>query len=211
MLGNPLRGSGRALSVLLLLVVAAVAALAAPAAADQGGLLAIQRTRWAYANSANVTYGDTGGLARVGRDPGCCSGAWRSFFEFPLGQLSGARIRAATLETTLVHSWSCVPMPVSLYRSGGIGDGVGDGGRTPWSPVLVEALTDQYGATCGGTAQRMSFPITDKLQQWVDAGLTTVTLGLVTNEVSVQYWKKFSVAQTVLRVDYAPASELAGT
>jgi hypothetical protein len=165
------------------------------------------RGRWAYANSANASYDNTGGVARVGRNPDCCGETWRGFFEFGLGPVAGTHILAASVNSTVVHSWNCTPQPVSLYRTSAIPGGVGDGGRTGWSPSLDEWLNEQSAHGCNG-GQPVSFPITGNVQAWVNAGWSWVTLGLSNrsqsgaNETNVQYWKKFSVAATVLVVNY---------
>jgi hypothetical protein len=160
------------------------------------------RSRWAYANTANANYDDTGGVARVGRNPECCGGTWRGFFEFGLGQVAGTRILAASFNTVAVHSWNCVARPVSLYRTGAIAAGVGDGGRTPWSPAALEALGTQNIHGCNG-GQPLSFLITGPVQAWADAASGSVTLGLINpNESSVEHWKKFAVAQTFLVINY---------
>jgi hypothetical protein len=161
--------------------------------------IAAPRPRWAYSNSANYNYDDPGGVARVGLNPECCGGVWRGFFEFSIGGVAGARIRAASFNTFISHSWNCTSRPVTLYRTGGIS--AANGGRTPWSPGLVEALSTQQGNSCN--AASVSYPITGFVQSWADQGAAVVTLGLVNgNEGNSQYWRKFTVASTFLIIDY---------
>ena len=84
-------------------------------------------SRWSYADSSNSDRND--GIARVGLSPDG-SGTYRSFFEFPIGQIAGTRVQAATFQSVLIHSWSCGSTPVSLYWTGGIS---ANGTRTGWS------------------------------------------------------------------------------
>jgi hypothetical protein len=159
------------------------------------------RPRWAYSNSGNYNYDDPGGVARVGQNPECCGGVWRGFFEFSIGAVAGSRIHAASFNSLITHSWNCTNRPVTLYRTGGIAGGVGNGGRTPWSPGLTEWLASREGNSCN--APSVSYAITNFVQSWADQGWTGVTLGLVNgNEGNSQFWRKFAVGSTNLIIDY---------
>jgi len=158
------------------------------------------RNRWAYANSANGSYDNLGGVARVGRNPECCNGVWRGFFEFLIGQVAGTHILAAEVKTWTVHSWNCDSRPVTLYLANHLPDGVGYGGRVDWSHGLAEALNTQNGNSCN--AQSMVFPVTGKMQSWANAGWPDVTFGFLTNECCVEYWQKLDVASTNLVISY---------
>ncbi len=158
------------------------------------------RGRWAYANSDNGSYDNLGGVARVGRNPECCNGVWRGFFEFSIGQVASTHILAASVNTWVAHSYDCNSRPVTLYLANAIPAGVADGGRTDWSQGLAEELNTQNGNGCG--AQSMVFPVTGKMQAWANAGWGGVTFGFVTNECCKEYWKKLDVAATNLVVSY---------
>jgi len=175
------------------------------------------RVRWAYADTSGHNIND--GVARVGLNPDG-TGTYRSFFEFGLGQLARTHILSAKFETTLLHSYSCDPTPVSLYASGGIDAGV-NGTRTTWSPPLGAWLDTQWGnahkmtdnvKTCANDPQpnmAMTFVnlLAANLQSWVNQSFSGVTLALTahyngTGESAGERWKKFDPGQTRLIVSY---------
>jgi hypothetical protein len=175
------------------------------------------RNRWAYSDSTNANRDD--GIARVGLNPDG-SGVYRSFFEFPMGSVAGTHILASTVNTTLIHSWSCGGSPVSLYWTDGIPGGV-NGTRISWATGLAAWLDEQSGhahkpstgSGCAGDPQpdqpmQFNNQLTPRMQGWANARVGAVTLGLSTmsqngtNEGTADRWKKFSVASTVLVINY---------
>jgi hypothetical protein len=175
------------------------------------------RNRWAYADSSNSDRND--GIARVGKNPDG-SGNYRSFFEFPMNGTAGAHIIATSFDTVLTHSYSCGGTPVSLYWTDGIAAGV-NGTRVGWSPGLAQWLDEQWGnahkpstgSGCGNDPQpdlAMHFNnvLRTKVQDWANAGVQAVTLGLAArgpdglNESATDRWKKFAPAATWLVINY---------
>jgi hypothetical protein len=176
------------------------------------------RNRWAYANSSNSNNND--GIARVGVDPGG-DGTYRSYFEFPIGAAVGSHIIAVSMNTTLIHSWSCGSTPVSLWESAAIPAGV-NGGRVNWG-MAMRVVMDQRsghahkpstGAGCGDDPQPdqpmqfFSAALTSRVQQLATANITAITLALLAsdsngaNEGATDRWKKFSPGATVLVVQF---------
>jgi FG-GAP-like repeat len=192
---------------------------AAVAAGAQPNSQIAGRNRWAYANSSNSNNND--GVARVGADPGG-GGTYRSYFEFPIGAAAGSHVIAAAVNTTMIHSWSCDSTPVTLWWSGPIPAGV-NGTRLGWSgPALPGALDQRSGhahkpsggAGCGNDPQP-DMPIqfaganlTAHEQTWANQRVGAVTMALTAadpsgaNEGTGNRWKKFSVASTVLVVQF---------
>lgn len=182
------------------------------------------RNRWSYANSSNSNNND--GVARVGVDPGG-GGTYRSYFEFPMAAAAGSRIIAASVNTTMTHSWSCGSTPVSLWWSGGIPSGV-NGTRTAWNTIGLAAFLDSKSGhahkpsgapTCSGDPQPdapisfSSATLTADTQTWANQRVGAVTMALTAadsngaNEGAQDRWKKFSPGATVLvvRYNHAPA------
>jgi hypothetical protein len=173
--------------------------------------------RWAYSDSTNVNRDD--GIARVGLNPDG-SGVYRSFFEFPMGSVAGTRIIAASMNTVLIHSWSCGPTPVGMYWAGGLPAGV-NGTRVSYSTALLAVLDQQSGnahkpssgSGCGNDPQpdmAMTFTggLTGKVQEWANSGVAATTLALSArdsagnNESTADRWKKFSPGATWLVIKY---------
>lgn len=181
------------------------------------------RNRWAYANSSNSNNND--GIARAGVDPGG-DGTYRSYFEFPIGAAAGSRIIAVSMNTTLIHSWSCGSTPVSVWESAAIPAGV-NGTRIGWG-LGLRAFMDQRsghahkpstGAGCADDPQPdqpmqfFSGTLTARQQQLSTAGATTFTLALMAgdsngaNEGATNRWKKFAPGATVLVVQFNHAPD----
>jgi hypothetical protein len=201
--------------------VASGRAAAGPAGGAQPNNQVSGRNRWGYANSSNSNNND--GIARVGVDPGG-DGTYRSYFEFPVGAAVGSRILAVSMNTTLIHSWSCGNTPVSVWESDFMPAGV-NGTRTgTWaaSPQLRTYLDQRSGhahkpstgAGCGDDPQPdqpmqfFSATMTTKQQQWATANVTSITFALsagdsnLANEGATDRWKKFSPGATVLVVQF---------
>ncbi len=197
---------------------AAGPAAGVPAGGAQPNNQVSGRNRWGYANSSNSNNND--GIARVGVDPGG-DGTYRSYFEFPIGAAVGSRIIAVSMNTTLIHSWSCGNTPVSVWESDFMPAGV-NGGRLNWGLGLRTFLDQRSGhahkpstgAGCGDDPQPdqpMQFSsgtMTTKQQQWATAGVTAITFALsagdsnLANEGATDRWKKFSPGATVLVVQF---------
>jgi hypothetical protein len=165
---------------------------------------------WAYASQTGSTRND--GILRVGRDPDG-SGLYRSFFNFPIWQLTGKVILRATFRTMLVHSWSCAPTPVNLWTTGLIASTP----RTPWAPGFIRHLDERSGNAhkgpddCGNQPDKsMEFGgnLTSAVAAVAAGGSGGITLGLSAYrasgccEATKEWWKKFTPGGTVLSVEY---------
>jgi hypothetical protein len=167
--------------------------------------------RWSYADTSGSDRND--GVARVGLNPDG-SGTFRSFFEFSTGGITGKHVLSAVFRSTLVHSYSCGPTPVSLYWTGGISV---NGVRSAWSPALVQWLDEKSGNAnkaggCGTIQPDMlmefSGGLTGLMQTVANNGTGAMTFGLSArsangaNESATDRWKKFSPTGTSLTVTY---------
>src|SRR6185312_3728832 len=72
---------------------------------------------------------------------------YRSYFEFPIGNLSGKIIQSAYVQMKLDHSWSCTNTPTYLYQSGAIASTP----RTAWAPALTTLRASASSHANGGT------------------------------------------------------------
>ncbi|WP_433607365.1 FG-GAP repeat domain-containing protein [Dactylosporangium sp. CA-139114] len=172
--------------------------------------------RWTYSNSANFSYSNLGGVARVGRNPDGTGGDWREHFEFPYSTMAGSIIKAVSFKSTLVHTASCTDVQADLWRTAD----VDVTGRTAWTPVpyvLLSAASGHAhkpseGGGCAGDPQpdkELSFQnqgnntFISQAQAWADQGLSRVTLSLINHtEGASSQWMKFSAASTSFIVNY---------
>jgi hypothetical protein len=171
--------------------------------------------KWTYSNSSNFTYSDLGGVARVGHNPDSTGGNWREHFEFPYGTMAGSIIKAVSLKSTLVHSYSCTAVQADLWRTAD----VGGTGRTAWTPTpyiqLSAASGHAHKPSEGGSCANDPQPNQDlyfnggannfmsQAQAWADQGLSKVTLTLIAHsESSSSNWMKFSPGSTSFIVNY---------
>ncbi|MFG1883683.1 hypothetical protein [Micromonospora sp. NPDC049102] len=170
-------------------------------------------SRWAYATNNNSTNSDTS-AARVGSNPD--NGVvYRSYFEFPIGNLSGKIIRSASVQVVATHTWSCFDTPTYLYQSGVITSIP----RTAWAPALTtpRASANSHANGGSGCADSPQPPMTVRFTGNVAAGLSsaasahlsTITYGLCacsdssgTGESTANRWKKFDPTTARLLVDY---------
>ncbi|WP_433538033.1 hypothetical protein ACQPZK_10040 [Micromonospora sp. CA-249363] len=170
-------------------------------------------SRWAYATNNNSTNSDTS-AARVGlnSDNGV---VYRSYFEFPIGNLSGKIIRSASVQVGVTHTWSCFDTPTYLYQSGVITSIP----RTAWAPALttLRASANSHANGGSGCVDSPQPPMTVRFTGSVAAGLSsaaaahlsTITYGLCacsdssgTGESTANRWKKFDPTTARLLVDY---------
>jgi hypothetical protein len=170
--------------------------------------------RWTYSNSANFSYSDLGGVARVGTNPDGTGGNWREHFEFPYSTMAGSIIKGVSFRSTLVHTASCGNVQADLWRSAD----VDVTGRTGWTPALFiqlgsgtgHAHKPSEGGGCAGDPQPdqvVTFSngvnFLPQAQAWADQGLGRVTFTLGSHiEGNSSGWMKFSPSSTVFVVNY---------
>ncbi len=173
--------------------------------------------RFAFSNSTNEP---NDAVARVGLEPTRTHPTYRSYFTFDVAPLRGKRILTATLQTLLIHSWSCGSTPVDLYK---VTPRPGTG-RVPWQPAEPLVWLDEKsghahkpstGRGCSNDPQKdmpMEFGsgnlLRAELQTAAGANATEFALAFSarsrngTGETIQERWKKFSVKETKLVADY---------
>ena len=170
------------------------------------------RNRWAYANSDDHSQSD--GIVRVGRNPACCGGVWRSYFEFDVTPFAGKNVYDAKLHVGVTHTSACGDTPLHLWHTTDLPAGVANGGLTTsfltnsdWLHVLqFQANAD----TCGDPSPvegNLQGELAGKLKTWSTAGNSLMTLGLaVINESGggegSDYWVKLTPSSIYLTVWY---------
>ncbi|NTW38812.1 MAG: LamG domain-containing protein [Cellulomonadaceae bacterium] len=115
---------------------------------------------------------------------------WRFQDMGPIGALDPGNIISATFSVYGQHSYSCTPQPVSLYRVNDFNAGsVGwDGGFL----ALQSTVTVAHKATCAGQPDRwIEFPAAEAAQAVAGVDASVLAVGLVANEGSMAYWKRY--------------------
>lgn len=171
----------------------------------------VTRNRWGYANTGGHNQND--GVARVGKNPACCGGVWRSYFEFNLSPLTGKNVYDARFYIKATHSSPCAATPVSLWTTSVMDGGV-NATRTTWAPVMYVWLDEKSVAAndgCSGVTSPVPMEFGNKLaaeaKYWANDASKKITVGLATYNQSgygegVDYWKKFDPATAAMKIWY---------
>jgi hypothetical protein len=178
----------------------------------------------AYVDSAYPTqsYWNDAGGSDAWQHVGYVQASWsddglahttRSFWEMSLTGVAGADVLAATFNTTEEYASSCNAREVDLWTLGaGITSGTTWNNQPTWATKL-SSQTVAYGYDSSCPAHSVGFAATSGVQAGVDAGHSTITLGLrAANEADTYGWKKFgSVASLTISYDHAPTIPTAET
>lgn len=171
----------------------------------------VNKNRWGYANTGGHNQND--GVARVGKNPECCGGVWRSYFEFNISPFAGKTVYDTRFYITATHSSPCAATPVSLWVTGDM-QSVPDGTRTGWAPTMYSWADEKSvaaNAGCSGVTSPVPMEFGYNLYYHVrwrtDRAYSKVTLGLATYNQdgygeSVDYWKKFDPATASMKIWY---------
>ncbi|MEU3455088.1 hypothetical protein ABZ671_16025 [Micromonospora sp. NPDC006766] len=150
-------------------------------------------------NGTNFNSGTT--EARVGYDqstPLRTRSFWRMGFD---SKLKNAKASAATFKILNTHSWSCTNREMQLWLTGAISSGTTWNAQPKWT-TLQQKKSFAYGYT-GCAQDYASFNVQDAAQQALDAGSSTITLGMqATSESDTLTWRKFKVSTAELSVTY---------
>ncbi|SDM98443.1 DNRLRE domain-containing protein [Allokutzneria albata] len=147
---------------------------------------------WTMVDSgfAKVSYWNSAGPAKVGTyDAG--EHRLRSFFVFDTRGLAGREIVSASVTGMANWSWSCVPQPVELWRTGPVGKATTWEKQPEWLTKLsTVSVAKGYNATC--PAGPVTFDVTPLIKEAAVQGPAAVTVGLrAADEADNHQWKRF--------------------
>jgi Concanavalin A-like lectin/glucanases superfamily len=139
--------------------------------------------RWGYANTADHSQ-DPLGVVRVGRNPECCGGVWRSYFEFDVDDFAGKNVFDAKLNVSVTHTSLCDPAtPLHLWHTADLPAGV-NGTLAPDFLAMSQWLdvkTFQANTGCSHPSPvggQLGGALAGKVKSWSSAGHSVMTLGL---------------------------------
>ncbi|MDT0318577.1 LamG-like jellyroll fold domain-containing protein [Streptomyces millisiae] len=144
--------------------------------------------QWKFNGSSNAGMGYCGWATCMPQD------VKRLMYRIPVSTFSDARIIEATFSVRNVHSATCTPQAVELWRTAGIN------ANTTWNSQdngsfwieRLETETFSYGYDGCGAAQA-EFDVRDAVQDAADDGRSTLTFGLqAADETEPLSWKRFS-------------------
>ncbi|ALG09504.1 DNRLRE domain-containing protein [Kibdelosporangium phytohabitans] len=116
----------------------------------------------------------------------------RSYFQFDVAQLRGARVLGAELSVLGVHSYSCGPTGITLSATAQVSP------QTNWlsQPPVYSRQQRVEDGFCGG-ARWVRFPVAAEISQSAQNGWDFATFGLsATDESSRHGWRKYGTANT---------------
>ncbi|MEN3307834.1 MAG: hypothetical protein V7603_4036 [Micromonosporaceae bacterium] len=171
--------------------------------------------RWAFANTSNES---NNGEVRVGRRPDT-GAVYRSYFTYDVSALRGKRIFDAKFNSTIIHSWSCVSTPFSVYQVASAGSG-----QLSWSgPALGTKMGEasghahkpSTGAGCSDDPQpdmhvEIGGGMAAAVRAAATASATEIAFAITAHsggggESTDNRWKKFKLADTKLTADFNSA------
>ncbi|MDP4509369.1 LamG domain-containing protein [Nonomuraea turcica] len=136
---------------------------------------------------------------------------WRTFMQFDIGQLNGAKILGASLKVTADHVAACGGYKTQLWQTRYIGNFSSYTWNTAADDYLAHIDTKQFAAnesSCPDPDQQQIFDeagtvLDAKLQSLATANTDTVTLGLKSSNESDHYgWSYFLPNSVALAVTY---------
>ncbi|WP_338325704.1 LamG-like jellyroll fold domain-containing protein [Streptomyces hoynatensis] len=127
----------------------------------------------------------------------------RLMYRLPTDRFAGTRILSAEFSVRNVHSTSCEPQDVELWRTGDIGAGTTWNSQDNSSFWVQRLATESFAYGYEGCAQAdAEFDVSAAVQAAADSGRSTLTFGLKAGDESDPLsWKRFS-DQAHLRVRY---------
>ncbi|WP_151775325.1 FG-GAP-like repeat-containing protein [Streptomyces abyssomicinicus] len=164
-----------------------------------------ERDHWTrvYKKYPDNSYWDSNEVARVGYENET-NGLSRSFFQFDIGEIKGAKVKSSTFRIRNVWSWSCQDRPVEVWHTGKITK------RTTWNQQPAKhsrlATVDDAKGWRGSDdcpAGALEFDVTSKLADAAGKKWNSITLGMyASNEGDTFGWKKFDPKTAVLETKY---------
>ena len=176
-----------------------------------------QRTavRTVIGNAYN--FPDTEGVGLCNRaTSNTCSHTFKSrlLYQFAglagLGQLDPADVQSAVFAVTGTHSYSCTPMPVTLYAVSDFDQGTSYPGGGYWQPLQTQTIAHREGCAAGLQPRRIEFDATAQARAVAAANTSVASFGLAADEDSMASWKRYawdaSFSITYNRAPLAPVN-----
>lgn len=144
--------------------------------------------QWKFNGESNAGMGYCGWAACMPRD------LKRLMYQLPVAHFNGARITKAEFSVRNVHSASCAPQEVELWRTAAISS------RTTWNSQNTSSFWKEQVASDsfsygyeGCAAADAEFNVRSLVQEAADNGLSSLTFGLrAADETEPLSWKRFS-------------------
>jgi hypothetical protein len=127
-----------------------------------------------------------------------------------LGELDPADVQSAVFAVTGTHSYSCTPMPVTLYAVADFDQGTSYPGGGYWQPLQTQTIAHRSGCAAGLQPRRIEFDATAQARAVAAANTSLASFGIAADEGSMASWKRYawdaSFSVTYNRAPYAPSS-----
>ncbi|MBD7917824.1 VCBS repeat-containing protein [Cellulomonas sp. Sa3CUA2] len=109
-----------------------------------------------------------------------------------LGNLEPSDVQSAVFAVTGTHSYSCTPMPVTLYAVSDFDAGTVYPGGGYWQPIQTHNITHRAGCGAGKEPRRIEFDATWQAQAVATANSGLASFGIAADEGSMMSWKRYA-------------------
>jgi hypothetical protein len=125
-----------------------------------------------------------------------------------LGQLDPPDVQSAVFAVTGTHSYSCTPMPVTLYAVADFDQSTSYPGGGYWQPLQTQTIAHRPGCAAGNLPRRIEFDATSQARAVAAANTSVASFGIAADEDSMASWKRYawdaSFSVTYNRAPHAP-------
>ncbi|MBD7917823.1 hypothetical protein H9657_05965 [Cellulomonas sp. Sa3CUA2] len=109
-----------------------------------------------------------------------------------LGNLEPGDVLGAVFAATGTHSYSCTPMPVTLYAVANFDQSTVYPGGGYWQPLQTHNITHRAGCGAGKEPRRIEFDATWQAQAVASANTGNASFGMAADEGSMMSWKRYA-------------------
>lgn len=112
-----------------------------------------------------------------------------------VGSLSSSQVISATFRALGVHSYSCAPQQITVYRVADFNSTTSWPGGPMWDPLNTQTVAHKPGCI-GEPVRTIEWDATGQAMAIADANSDHGSLGLATHETSMAYWKRYNFDAT---------------
>ncbi|GAA4928593.1 VCBS repeat-containing protein [Nonomuraea thailandensis] len=164
-----------------------------------------ERDHWTrvYKKYPGNSYWDSNEVARVGYENET-NGLSRSFFQFDIGEIKGAKVKSSTFRIRNSWSWSCQNRPVEVWHTGAISKST-TWNNQPARHTRLATVNDAKGwrGSDDCPAGNLEFDVTGKVGEAAGKKWNSITLGMYASDEGDTFgWKKFDPKTAVLETKY---------
>jgi hypothetical protein len=109
-----------------------------------------------------------------------------------LGALEPDDVQSAVFAVTGTHSYSCTPMPVTLYAVADFDQSTPYPGGPQWDALQTQTITHRSGCGAGREPRRIEFDATAQARAVAAANTSLASFGLAADEGSMASWKRYA-------------------